>query len=257
MIREVAKVVSNEKCTCNVYELVLLVPSIARDSKVGQFVNVYCNDPTNLLPRPISISQIEGDKVVLLYRVVGSGTKEFTSLKENDEVNIMGPIGHGFTVCSEGKIAIVGGGIGIAPMIELAKLLTKDNTNVYLGIGTSEETGFIKEEFFKKECSKVKVATMDGTYGTKGTVMDILENETFDMLYACGPLPMLKALKKYVDKNNIKAEFSLEERMGCGGLGTCLSCVCKIKVGNSGNWEYKKVCSYGPIVDAKEVLFDD
>ncbi|HCC08212.1 MAG TPA: dihydroorotate dehydrogenase electron transfer subunit [Clostridiales bacterium] len=257
MIREVAKVVSNNECTSDVYELKLLVPGIAKDAKVGQFVNVYCKNQVNLLPRPISISEINGDELVLLCRAVGVGTNEFRDLKENDEIVIMGPVGHGFTICNEQRIALVGGGIGIAPLVELAKLLPKESTSVYLGIGKKEEVGFIKEELFRKECMGVKVATMDGTYGTKGTVMDILGDEIFDMIYACGPLPMLKALKKYVDKNNIKAEFSLEERMGCGGLGTCLSCVCKIKVGDSEKWEYKKVCSYGPVVDAKEVLFDE
>lgn len=257
MIRSLCKVVTNTKRSKKIYEMILYAPHISKNAKAGQFVNLYCLNSTRLLPRPISISEINGENISLIYKVVGQGTREFASLKANDEINVMGPVGNGFNITKSKKIALVGGGMGIAPLIELSKKLPKENVIACLGINTKSENGFLKEKVFCNECKNVNIVTIDGSYGTKGNVIDLLSDKEIDYIYACGPLPMLKALQKYMNQRNIDGEFSLEARMGCGGLGVCLSCVCKIKVGTGKDFKYEKVCEYGPVIDAKEVIFDE
>ncbi len=223
---------------------------VASEAVAGQFINAYCNDNTRILPRPISICEIDKEegKLRIVFRVVGSGTDEFSKLKEGDSIDIMGPLGNGFTLKDEPAI-IMGGGIGIPPMLEVAKQLTCEKT-IVLGY---RDSLFLKDEFEKY--GKVVVSTEDGSFGTKGNVIDaIKENDVKGkVIYACGPKPMLKGIKAYALENNIEAQISMEERMACG-IGACLACVCKSsQVDAHSNVNNKRVCKDGPVFYAQEV----
>lgn len=232
--------------------MVLLFPEGAREAKPGQFLAMYCNDQTKLLPRPISICGIDAEAGTLrvVYRIAGEGTKQFSEMKAGDTLEVMGPLGNGFTMKKE-KAIIVGGGIGIPPMLELAKQLDCEKTVV---LGYRDEL-FLKEEF--EDVADVKIATEDGSMGTKGTVIDAIKACNVDgaVIYACGPMPMLKALAEYAEEHQMEAQISLEERMACG-IGACLGCICKSKEkDHHTNVNNKRICKDGPVFDAKEVVF--
>lgn len=244
-------VVKQEEIAEGIYSLVIQTEQIAAHAKAGQFVSVYCNDGTKLLPRPISICEIdkEAGTLRLVYRVAGKGTAEFSQYKVGDKVKVLGPLGNGFTK-QDKKAFLIGGGIGIPPMLQLAKELDCEKQMV-LGYRTNDL--FLADEF--KAYGDVYVATEDGTAGTKGNVLNaIRENAlTADVIYACGPTPMLRALKEYAAENNIECWISMEERMACG-IGACLACVCKSKEKDHHTNVYnKRICKEGPVFRAEEV----
>lgn len=248
--KESAKVVSQECIAADIYSMWIETPDIAKAAVPGQFLTVYTKDADKLLPRPISLCDIdkENGRVRIVYRIAGSGTKEFSSYKEGDSIEIMGPLGNGF--CSMGKKPmVIGGGIGIPPMLGLAKSLNGDVTAV---LGYRNEL-FLQEEFCA--CSNVYTATEDGSSGTKGTVLDAIaaNNLDADVIFACGPKPMLRAIKEYAAKKQIPCFISLEERMACG-IGACLACVCKTKeVDGHSNVHNTRICKDGPVFAAEEV----
>ena len=225
MVKERAVFVSQKFIGTDIYDMVLSFPRGAKEAKPGQFIAMYCEDGTKLLPRPISICGIDAENGTLrvVYRIAGEGTRLFSEMKEGDSLEVLGPLGNGFTMKEE-KAIIVGGGIGIPPMLELAKQLSCEKTVV---LGYRDEL-FLKEEF--EACADVVVATEDGSCGTKGTVIDAINEANVDgaVIYACGPMPMLKALAEYAEAHNMEAQISLEERMACG-IGACLGCICKTK----------------------------
>lgn len=250
--KETAVVVSQKEIGKDIFDMVLSFPKGAKEARPGQFLAMYCNDATKLLPRPISICGIDAEAGTLrvVYRIAGEGTREFSKMKQGDTLEVMGPLGNGFTM-KEGKAILVGGGIGIPPMLELAKQLSAEKTVV---LGYRDEL-FLKDEFEKT--AEVAVATEDGSFGTKGTVIDaIRENAiTGDIIYACGPMPMLKALAEYASEHDMEAQISLEERMACG-IGACLGCICKTKEkDHHTNVNNSRICKDGPVFDAKEVVF--
>lgn len=250
--KETAIVVSQKEIGTGIYDMVLRFPEGAKEAKAGQFLAMYCNDQTKLLPRPISICGIDAAAGTLrvVYRIAGEGTRQFSEMKAGDTLEVMGPLGNGFTMKKE-KAIIVGGGIGIPPMLELAKQLDCEKTVV---LGYRDEL-FLKEEF--EDTADVKVATEDGSCGTKGTVIDAIKACQVDgaVIYACGPMPMLKALAEYADEHQMEAQISLEERMACG-IGACLGCICKSKEkDHHTNVNNKRICKDGPVFDAKEVVF--
>ena len=252
MIKETAKVVRQQQIDEGIFDMELSFPKGAALAKPGQFIAMYCNDKSKLLPRPISICGINKEEGTLrvVYRVAGEGTKEFSEMKEGDTLEVMGPLGNGFALKEE-KAIIIGGGIGIPPMLELAKQLNVEKT-VVLGYRTST---FLKDEF--EAVCDVKVATEDGSQGTKGTVNDAIEKYGVEgkVIYACGPMPMLKALAVYAEEHGMEAQISLEERMACG-IGACLGCICKTKEkGHHTNVNNTRICKDGPVFDAKEVVF--
>ena len=252
MIKETAKVVRQQQIDEGIFDMELSFPKGAALAKSGQFIAMYCNDKSKLLPRPISICGINKEEGTLrvVYRVAGEGTKEFSEMKEGDTLEVMGPLGNGFALKEE-KAIIIGGGIGIPPMLELAKQLNVEKT-VVLGYRTST---FLKDEF--EAVCDVKVATEDGSQGTKGTVIDAIEKYGVEgkVIYACGPMPMLKALAVYAEEHGMEAQISLEERMACG-IGACLGCICKTKEkGHHTNVNNTRICKDGPVFDAKEVVF--
>ena len=252
MIKETAKVVRQQQIDEGIFDMELSFPKGATLAKPGQFIAMYCNDKSKLLPRPISICGINPTEGTLrvVYRVAGEGTKEFSEMKAGDTLEVMGPLGNGFTMKNE-KAIIIGGGIGIPPMLELAKQLDAEKT-VVLGYRTST---FLKEEF--EEVCDVKIATEDGSQGAKGTVSDAIEKYGVEgkVIYACGPMPMLKALAAYAEEHGMEAQISLEERMACG-IGACLGCICKSKTkDHHTNVNNTRICKDGPVFDAKEVVF--
>ena len=252
MKKETARVIRQNKIADGIYSM-WIETTAAKDAKPGQFIDVYVNDDSKLLPRPISICEVKENRLRIVYRVVGGGTKIMSTYQEGSEIDIIGPLGNGFMM-RDGKAILVGGGIGIPPMVELAKQLSEKigKENVISVMGYRDEL-FLTEELEKY--STVVIATEDGSTGTKGTVVDALNENSVDgdVLYACGPIPMLKALRDWA--KDIECQISLEERMACG-IGACLACVCKTKEKDEhSNVCNKRICKDGPVFDAKEIDF--
>lgn len=248
-----AAVVSQKQIGSDVFDMVLQVGEVASLAKPGQFISMYSNDKSKLLPRPISICGIDKEQGTLrvVYRAVGEGTKEFSQMVPGDTLDVIGPLGNGFTM-KDKKAILFGGGIGIPPMLELAKQLDCEKVAV---LGYRDEI-FLAEEF--EQVTKVAIASEDGKTGTKGNVLDAVRELGLegDIIYACGPTPMLKAIKAYAEEKGMEAQISLEERMACG-IGACLACVCKSKEIDHHTYVHnKRICKDGPVFDAKEVVFE-
>lgn len=245
-----AKVVSQEKLTDDIFSMWIQAEEIAAAAKPGQFISVYTKDASKLLPRPISLCEVERaeGRLRIVYRVVGAGTDEFSGYQAGDDITVMGPLGNGFTL-KDKKAFLIGGGIGIPPMLELAKSLNCEKQMV-LGY---RDVLFLNEEF--EPYGSVYVATEDGSAGTKGNVIDAIRANGLqaDVIYACGPTPMLRALKAYAKEQGIECWLSLEEKMACG-IGACLACVCQSKeVDDHSHVHNKRICKDGPVFLAQEV----
>lgn len=242
---------SQKKLAEGIYSMWLSVGTMADEAKPGQFISVYSNDSSRLLPRPISICEVDREfrALRIVYRVVGEGTKEFSKLKAGQKVRIMGPLGNGFFL-KDKKAILVAGGIGIPPMLELAKMLDCEKTIV---LGYRDAQTFLSEEL--SAYGDVVIATEDGSVGTKGNVLDAIRENHVDgeVIYSCGPTPMLKALSAYAKENGLECQISLEEKMACG-IGACLACVCKSKEKDEHtNVHNKRICKDGPVFYAEEV----
>lgn len=234
-----SKVLSNEKIVDNIYKMVCedqnqIIP--------GQFYMLKLKGQT-LLPRPISICEKVGDEITFLYAVTGKGTEEFSKLRSNEYIELTGPLGNGFNLEEElGKVAIVAGGIGTAPMLEVSKKLREKNKDgiidVYMGF---RDEIYLKEEL-ENYADNVYVTTNTGKYGHKGFVTDILKPEEYDTVLCCGPEIMMKKVIEICKEKNVKIYVSMEKHMACG-VGACLVCTCKTKDGN------KRTCKDGPIFD--------
>ena len=251
-LKMTASVVSQAQLAEGIYDLRLKAPEIASQAAAGQFVSVYSKDGSRLLPRPISLCGIdkEAGQLRLVYRVAGAGTEEFSALKAGDTVDILGPLGNGFSLLEGKKAFLIGGGIGVPPMLEMAKQLNYEKQII---LGYRDENLFLRDEF--EAYGEVFVATEDGSVGTKGNVLDAIreQNLTADVIYACGPTPMLRAIKEYAAEKGIKCYISLEEKMACG-IGACLACVCQSKdVDHHSNVHNKRICKDGPVFLAEEV----
>lgn len=249
-----AIVVSQKELAAGIYEM-WLETKLAKDAKPGQFLCLYTKDGAKLLPRPISICEVDEEKksLRLVYRVAGEGTKEFATYQKGESVSVLGCLGNGFPLEEgEGKTAfLIGGGIGVPPILQLAKE-RKNEKNLILAGYRNQET-FLREDFEKN--GDLYIATEDGSVGVKGNVMDIIKEKKLkaDLIYACGPMPMLRAIKKYAQQEGIKAYISLEERMACG-VGACLGCVCKTKeVDAHSHVNNTRICTDGPVFEAGEV----
>ena len=257
-LKMTAAVTSQVQLAEGIYDLRLAAGEIAAQAVPGQFVSLYSKDGSRLLPRPISLCGIDKEKgeLRLVYRVAGAGTKEFSALTAGDTIDVLGPLGNGFPLLEGKKAFLIGGGIGIPPMLELAKALSKVNGGemVQSVIGYRDSHMFLKEEF--EPYAKVVIATDDGSVGTKGNVIDAIREEELeaDTLYACGPMPMLRGVKAYAEEKDILAQVSLEEKMACG-IGACLGCVCQSKEKDShSHVNNKRVCKDGPVFDAREII---
>ncbi len=250
-----AIVKENREIAKGIYQMSFSEPEIAKETKPGQFINIYCKSKALLLPRPISICEVDGASglVTIVYAVVGKGTKELAGVKSGETVRVLGPLGNGFDLNESAQHSIlVSGGVGTPPMVELAKRLPGKITAF---------VGFRSEPYLIEELEKyatVHIATDDGAAGFKGNVIELMNKVQAhaDAIYSCGPKPMLRALKGWAEDKSIPTQISLEERMGCG-IGSCVGCVVKIKDQTQQGWTYKKVCKDGPVFDSKEVLFDE
>ena len=248
---------SQEKLAEGIYSMWLDAPEAAAEAKPGQFIAVYTNDPSKLLPRPISICEVdkENGRLRIVYRIAGAGTLEFSKYGAGDQLDIMGPLGNGFTL-KDKKAFIVGGGIGIPPMLELAKNLDCEKIAV---LGYRDAETFLADEIGKY--AEVVLASDDGSVGTKGNVIDAIKANGLkaDVIYACGPTPMLMGLKKYAAENGIECWISLEEKMACG-IGACLGCVCHTKdIDEHANVRNTRICKDGPVflADYVELISTD
>ena len=255
--QETVTVVSQKQIGTGIYDLTIQTKEIAAAAKAGQFVSVYSNDASKLLPRPISLCGIDrkAGTLRLVYRVTGehTGTDEFSRLQAGDTMKIMGPLGNGFTVEKGRKAFLIGGGIGVPPMLQLAKEMKDAGENFQIVMGYRDAGTFLLDEF--KEQGESFVATEDGSVGTKGNVLDAIRENHLDadVIYACGPTPMLRALKAYAEEQNMTCYVSMEERMACG-IGACLACVCNSTEKDAhSNVKNKRICKEGPVFNAKEV----
>ncbi len=241
------KIISNKKLADGIFETVFECPELAEMAKAGQFLNIACGE--KVLRRPISICRITDTTLTIVYQAKGEGTLWLSQRNEGELINILGPLGNGFDLSEKGKAVFIGGGIGVPPMLQSC-LDYKGEKQVILGFRGADNV--ILSDAFDAE---VQVATEDGSVGTKGYVTDILKDiiADIDVVFACGPIPMLKAIAKMAEDNNKLCFVSMEERMGCG-IGACLSCACKVK--KNGEEDYFHVCKHGPVFNATEVSFD-
>ena len=258
--KEQALVISQEMLADGIFSMWIRTDA-ANAAKPGQFLSMYTDDGTKLLPRPISICEIDrdGEALRMVYRVTGpeTGTEQFSRLQAGDKIEIVGPLGNGFPLeKAAGKRAmLMGGGIGVPPILELAKELAGElePAQKMIVVGYRDSQTFLKKEF--EQNGALYLSTEDGSVGTKGNVMDaVRENQLdADIIYACGPTPMLRAIKAYAQENGIECYISLEERMACG-IGACLGCVCKSREKDEhSNVHNKRVCKDGPVFLASEV----
>lgn len=254
--KELAKVISQEMIAADIFSM-WIETKAAKTAAPGQFISVYTSDGSKLLPRPISICEIdvEAGRLRIVYRVTGdnTGTEQFSKLTAGDTISLIGPLGNGFPLDkAAGKRAfLMGGGIGVPPILELAKQLSCAEKQIVVGYRNDQT--FLREQF--EENGTLYISTEDGSVGTKGNVMDAISENGLEaeIIYACGPTPMLRAIKTYAEERGIECYISLEERMACG-IGACLACTCKSKEkDHHTNVHNKRICKDGPVFLSTEV----
>ena len=239
-----AKVISNQKICENIYEMV--IPGQIKPLP-GQFYMVKGIDGQYLLPRPISVHDYENGNVKLLYRLTGVGTHQLSRMMSGQSVQVFGPLGNGFDLSLiKGKVAIIGGGIGIAPLLYLSKSLPVNTVDLYLGF--KDETYCINQ--FKNIHSSIYLSTEDGSLGHKGYITDLVQWDQYDTVVTCGPDLMTYKIIKICREHNIKVFASLEKRMACG-IGACLGCVVKTTSGN------QRACKEGPVFDGNMLVISE
>ena len=245
MKQSIFTVVSNEALTDSVYKMVLCGDTTAITAP-GQFVNIQLTG--KFLRRPISVCDVEGENLTILYKVVGKGTEQMSAMAAGEKLDVLTGLGNGYDLSVSGdRPVLLGGGVGVPPMYKLAKELIAmgKRVSVVLGFNTKSEI-FYENEFRALGCD-VTVTTVDGSYGVKGFVTDALKNIDYTYFYTCGPEPMLKAVYK---ASNTSGQMSFEERMGCG-FGACMGCSCKTLTG------YKRICKEGPVMRKEEILWEN
>ena len=235
--------IKNEKIAANTY-LSVLSGDTSDITASGQFVNIKLDG--FYLRRPISVCNVEGDELTIIYKAVGAGTEKMANTELGAKWLVLTGLGNGYDLTkSADKPLLIGGGAGVPPMYYLARKLVAEGKTptVILGFGKADEV-FFKEEF-EALGLKVLVTTVDGSYGIKGFVTDAMSDLDYTYFYTCGPEPMLKAI---YDKTKTSGQFSFEERMGCG-FGACMGCTCKTKYGN------KRICRDGPVLEKEEIIW--
>jgi len=245
MKQGIFEIVENIALTDSVYKMVLK-GDVSAITAPGQFVNIKLEGL--YLRRPISVCDLDGNKLIIVYKAVGRGTEQMSRLQTAEKVDILTGLGNGYDLSLSGdKPVLLGGGVGVPPMYLLAKELLKQGkkVSVILGFNTNSEI-FYEQEFKDLGCD-VTVTTVDGSYGTKGFVTTALENMDYTYFYTCGPEPMLKAVYK---ASATSGQMSFEKRMGCG-FGACMGCSCKTLTG------YKRICKEGPVMKKEEILWED
>ena len=245
MKQSVFEIVSNKALTETVFQMVLKGDTTAITAP-GQFVNLKLEGL--YLRRPISVCDLEGDKLTIVYKAVGKGTEQMSRMQSGAKLDVLTGLGNGYDLSLSGdKPVLLGGGVGVPPMYLLAKKLLKQGKKVSVILGFNTKSEIFYEEEFKKLGCDVTVTTVDGSYGTKGFVTTVLENMEYTYFYTCGPEPMLKAVYK---ASVTSGQMSFEKRMGCG-FGACMGCSCKTITG------YKRICKEGPVMKKEEILWED
>ena len=257
-----AKLIKKEEIIKDVYKFSVQAGEIVKLSKPGNFIEIRVSNQTEpFLRRPISIYNLDKENGILefIFQIKGNGTNLLAQKEVGDEIDIIGPLGFGtFKIQDYNKIAIIGGGIGIFPLYELVKQAKEQGKNVDCYLGFRNKDFVMLENEFKNVTDNLTITTDDGTYAKKGFAIDYLkedmQKEKYDCIYACGPIPMLRAIQQCANDNNINAQISLEEKMGCG-LGVCLGCAVKTAKSSKEAPEYFHVCKGGPVFNAKDVEF--
>ncbi len=243
-----AEITVNREIASGIFLLELTTPADCEPPVPGQFVNLYLNDPSRLLPRPISVCGFKNGCLTLVYAVVGSGTKLLSQYPEGTRIKISTPLGNGYKLDATQSFVLVGGGVGAPPLLFAAREIIKTpGSTVKAVLGFRSEV-FLADEF---PCP-VEVATDDGSAGFHGNAAELLrrcEIPADALLLACGPRPMLKVVADFAKDRGLPLQVSLEERMGCG-YGACVGCVCETVNG------HRKVCEDGPVFNANEVLWN-
>ena len=250
-----APVLSNIEIAPGFFDIRLETPQV-QQTGAGQFYQILCDGKP--LRRPISVCGFDKEKNILrmVYQIRGEGTAWLATVKSGDMLDLLGPLGHGFSITGAQNPVFVGGGIGTPPMLGAAALCG-GKADAILGYRTAGAAILLED--FEKVCRKVYTATDDGTLGHHGLVTDLLKERLAegpcDLICACGPTPMLKAVSAMAIERDIKCQVSLEQRMGCG-IGACVCCVCKVGNPNDpASIRHAQVCRYGPVIDAKEVIW--
>ena len=257
-----AKLIKKEQLKQDIFKFSVQAKEITEIANPGNFIEIRVTDQVEpFLRRPISIYNIDKENGILefIFQVKGKGTEILAKREEGQGVDIIGPLGNGiFKFDKHQNIAVIGGGIGVFPLYELSKRAKEQGKNVNVYLGFRDKDFVVLENEFKEISNKLVLATDNGTYGQNGFAINFLKEDADiqkpDCIYACGPLPMLRAVKEYAVQNDIPCQVSLEERMGCG-IGVCVGCSVKTAKSSKEEPQYYGVCKVGPVFDAKEVDF--
>lgn len=245
------KLIRAEKLAADIFDFTVECPELAEKAAPGQFAQIYL--PGHALRRPISICGIDKKRGTLrfVFQIRGQGTAELAEFSAGQSMELLAPLGNGFPIESKKKTLLVGGGIGVPPLLGAAAELGENATAV---LGFRTKSAVILERDFEKAGAKTLVATDDGTYGYHGLVTELARKEEFEVIFACGPTPMLKAVKALAEEKNVPCYLSLEERMACG-IGACLGCAVSLRQGpGQEDWHYGHVCKDGPVFDSRIVM---
>ena len=244
MKQQILKVTENIRIAENVYKMVLEDPEL-EEQNPGQFINIRIDGL--YLRRPISVCESDPGNVVIVYKVVGKGTERLSRIGKLEHLDVLTGLGNGYDLSKAGEHPLLlGGGVGVPPLVKLARKLREAGKDVSAVLGFITKAEIFGEAVFREMDCKTTVTTADGSYGVKGFVTDALPEE-YSYFYTCGPEPMLRAVYK---ATRTSGQFSFEERMGCG-FGACMGCSCKTITG------YKRICREGPVLEKEEILWDD
>lgn len=244
MKQEIFKIISNEEIAPSVMKMIM-EGDTSQITAPGQFVNVKLDGL--FLRRPISVCDVEGNLLTIIYKVVGKGTEQMSKMVKGEKLDLLTGLGNGYdTSLSGNSPVLLGGGVGVPPLYMLAKKLKSEGKKVTVILGFNKESEIFYQKEFERIADQVIVATADGSYGVKGFVTDALKAVEYTYFYTCGPEPMLKALFR---ATTTEGQLSFEERMGCG-FGACMGCSCKTIYGN------KRICKEGPVLKKEEILWE-
>ncbi len=257
------KILENTEIIKDIYKIKIEYPKDLDKIKPGQFFNIKCGEGDfPLLRRPISVGICENDTLTFYVRKVGEGTELLCKKEKDTDLDILGPLGNGFDLdIDSGNVLIVGGGIGVAPLLELVKELSKkEDLSIKVMLGFRDEPYLIED--FKRFTESVVVASESNSNNSidhRGYITDLVKDEVkskeYKNIFTCGPEPMLRIVKEIAQESNIPSRLLMEERMACG-IGACLVCNCKVKRGEN-DWTHVRACKEGPVFNGEEVMFDE
>ena len=237
------KITENKKIAKDVW-LMKLEGDVSAITASGQFVNIKLDG--FYLRRPISVCDYDENTLTIIYKVVGEGTEVMAKLECGTELDVLVGLGNGYNLSKSGDSPVlIGGGVGVPPMYNLCRKLIEEGKKVKVILGFNKEEEIFFEDEFKALGAEVYITTVDGSYGTKGFVTDVLKNLDYSYFFTCGPMPMFKAIEATAVTSG---QYSFEERMGCG-FGACMGCSCKTKYGN------KRICKDGPVLEREEIIW--